>query len=284
MTDVGATWLSSYPKSGNTWLRFLLEAYRRGGNLDINDVRICTGDSDTKIMQNVSALPLKDLGISGQMLCRPAAVLNFIALAAPPIWIKTHFANIIPDGFGPCIPWQVTQRAVYVVRDPRSVLLSFSSFYGMSLEKAVDAMANLDFGIGDSKLQANQLLSSWSNHVRSWVGEKRFPVHVVKYEDMVKDTAKELTEVLEFLEQDVDPGTVSLAVDAANLSRLKSQEENGGFSENLTNKGDKFFNEGGTRWEDELGPKWIRRIEEDHGEVMQLLGYIERENSLKVVS
>lgn len=279
----GATFLASYPKSGNTWLRFLLEAYRRGGRLDINDVRICTADSDKKIMQNASALSVDELGFSGQLLCRPAAMLNFIALSASPVFIKTHFANITPDGYGPCIPWQVTRRAVYVVRDPRSVLLSFSPFYGLSLEKAVEAMASKDFGIGDNRIQVNQLLTTWSNHVSSWVGEKRFPVHLVKYEDMVADTAKELTEVLEFLGEEVDADLVNLAVEATKISRLKSLEDEKGFGENLGNE-KKFFKAGGTRWEDELGQKWIRRIEEDHGEVMRLLGYMETESKIKAVS
>ena len=231
----GAMFLASYPKSGNTWLRFLLEAYRRGGRLDINDVRICTADSDKRIMQNASALSVDEMGFTGQMLCRPAAMLNFIALAAQPIYIKTHFANISPEGFGPCIPWQITRKAVYVVRDPRSVLLSFSPYFGLSLESAAEAMASKDFGIGDNKIQANQLLSSWSNHVSSWVGESRFPVHVVKYEDMVADTAKELTEILEFLGQDVEQDlfrAVSLKgqafVGTADVEELKDKAGNDG--------------------------------------------------------
>ena len=36
-----------------------------------------------------------------------------------------------------------------------------------------------------------------------------------------------------------------------------------------------FFNGGGSRWKDELGPKWSDKIVEDHGEVMRLFGYLE---------
>lgn len=273
MSD-GATWLASYPKSGNTWLRCLLDAYRRNGALDINDIRVGTSDGAAVLIRAVSPVPLKDLGFNGQMLLRPAALIHLLCRHNHPRRVKTHFANFQPDGLPHCIPKEFTERAVYVVRDPRSVLLSMARFFGFSTEAAVEAMNNKQFTIGDNEEFASTLVSSWSNHARSWVGEKNFPVHVVRYEDMLADAGKELTEVLEFLGEDVDPALVETAVDAAALSRLKAKESDDGFRENSGQRGD-FFNEGGVRWESELGPRWIERIEQDHGDVMRALGYLD---------
>ncbi len=269
----GAVWIASYPKSGNTWLRCLLEAYRRNGKLDINDMRITSSDGGATIVQGVSPVPLAGLGFRGDMMLRPAALLNLFARLSAPIWIKTHFANIQPDGLPHCIPPDFTKRAVYIVRDPRAVFLSFSRFFGMSLKASAEAMANDEFRIGGTERHSLQLISSWSNHVASWFGEKAFPKHVVKYEDLLEDAAKELTEVLTFLEEDVDEAVVKRAVTAASISRLKKTEEKDGFHENLIAERGGFFN-GDTSWKEELGPKWIARIEEDHGEIMKLLGYL----------
>ena len=58
-----AVWLASYPKSGNTWLRLLLEAYRCNGALDINDVRVCISDGAATVTQGVSPMPLDRLNL-----------------------------------------------------------------------------------------------------------------------------------------------------------------------------------------------------------------------------
>lgn len=274
MEREGAVWLASYPKSGNTWLRCLLEAYRRNGVLDINDMRITSSDGGATIVQGVSPLPLSALGFRGEMQIRPAALLNLFARLSKPTWVKTHFANIQPDGLPQCIPHELTERAVYVVRDPRSVVTSFARFYKFPIETACDAMSSKDFTIGGNEAFAKCLLSTWSNHVASWMGEKVFPVHVVKYEDLLDDAGKELTEVLEFLGIEADAATVKKAVNATNISKLQKAEADQGFIENSRKQSGAFFNAGGVRWEDELAPKWIRRIESDHGTVMKQLGYL----------
>lgn len=277
MSNDGATWLASYPKSGNTWLRCLLEAYRRGGLLDINDICISASDGDANFIRMVSPIPVEALQFRGQLMLRPAALMWLVSRLHPPRYVKTHFANISASRLTPCIPRELTSKAIYVVRDPRSVVLSVSHYYNFPTEHAVQAMNNLEFNIGGDKNYSLSFVSSWSNHVRSWVGEKEFPVHVVRYEDLVSDGAKELTEVLQFLEIEPDEDLVERAVKAADLSRLRNQEAEGdGFRENAARERydhPSFFGNGGNRWRDELSPKHTRQIEEDHGEVMQLLGY-----------
>jgi hypothetical protein len=279
----GATWLASYPKSGNTWLRCLLEAYRRNGALDINDIRISSADASAGMVQGISPLPLTALGLRGELLLRPAALLNQFARLSQPIVCKTHFANIQPDGLPPLIPFEFTKNAVYVVRDPRSVALSMSKFYQFTTEKTVQAMASKEFVIGGDEKFARCMLSSWSNHVASWTSETRYPVHIVRYEDMVTDTAKEIIEVLEFMEIEVDTKLVAKAIEAADISKLKASEESGGFKENMTPGKGAFFTAGGTRWQEELGKKWAAQIVEDHGEVMQAMQYLDAESKLKAV-
>ena len=236
-------------------------------------MRITSADGGATIVQGVSPIPLGNLGLRGELMIRPCALLNLFSRLSRPIWVKTHFANIQPDGLPRCIPPDFTERAVYVVRDPRSVLLSFSRFFNHPLDVAVDGMMNKDFTIGGTDIHALTLISSWSNHVSSWMGEKDFPVHVVKYEDMQENAEKELTEVLEFLSIEPDEKLVKKAVKASNVSNLKKDEDDQGFRENRRTERGRFFN-GERNYKDELGPKYIQRIEDDHGKVMQLLGYL----------
>lgn len=280
-SETGATWLASYPKSGNTWLRFLLESYRTDAVVDINDNRIATADSSDLVARSACAIQPEVLGPAGEFLVRPAGLANLFAFQKPGFMIKTHFANLQPKELPPLIPKPFTRRAVYIVRDPRDVVGSFSSWLGFRHNQMCNAMNHSEFvmgGVGeDGVYKAGRVyLSSWSNHVASWVGEKEFPVHVVRYEDMCKDTEKELAEIVSFLEWDLDKERVARAVKNSEISRLSKEEKKKGFIEHRGKDEQKsFFHKGGSRWKDELAPVYVRQIEKDHGKVMRLLGYLE---------
>lgn len=272
-----AIWFASYPKSGNTWLRCLLEAYRGNGHLDINDIRICTSDAGGAVMQAVSPLPLTETNINAQRLLRPAALMHLFCRLRAPFYVKTHWANLSPAGFAPYIPPQLTERAIYVVRDPRQVAVSLGMWMGKPADKVVAAMNNAAYTLGEAPQHAISVLSSWSAHAASWCTEEKFPVHVVRYEDMVADAEKVLEGCVEFLEWKKDKRRIARAVKAADMAKLQKAEEKDGFAENASARRgnqERFFHAGGTRWKDELGPKWIRQIEDDHGEVMRQLGYL----------
>jgi len=225
-------------------------------------------------MRAVCAAPLEELGNRGLWLLRPAALVHAMQACRGPRIFKTHAANVVLAAMPPFIPFELTERAVCVVRDPRSIVLSFSKYFSFSTEKTVEVMGQQDFSIGNLAMeQIPMIISSWSNHVRSWASETKFPIHFVKYEDMLEDPLKELRETLEFMGVDFDEERGKRAVEGAKLSKLKRTEETVGFEDNPNPERGKFFNEGGTRWQEELGRKWVLQIEEDHGEVMQELGY-----------
>ena len=274
MSDQGFTWFASYPKSGNTYLRSLLEAYRHNGALDINDMSVVIGDGGGNIMRSVSPIPLDDLGFRGEALVRPAALLMLYSLRVDPVLVKTHWCNIQPKGLPPSIPKEFTKRAVYIVRDPRDVFLSMCNYMTFPPKLCAEKMSDKDFRIGGSGM-ARALVSSWSNHVAGWTTEENFPVHILKYEDLCADPEGELKRVLEFIEWDVDEGRVKVAVEASNIAKLKKAEEEHGFRENLGKTSTFFGGGGGSRWKDELGSKWARRIEDDHGDIMRAMGYLE---------
>jgi hypothetical protein len=280
----GFIWLASYPKSGNTYLRLLLEAYWRNGALDINDIRSSNGDAGAPLIHAVSPLSCEELGFRGEALVRPTALLHYYSrFSDPKPLVKTHWVNVQPPGLPPFIPKDLTHSAIYVIRDPRDVFVSCMNYYKYPPSLMADALNSKEFTIGGDGKYARAMVSSWSNHVASWVGEQDFPVHIMSYEDMLDDPVKELTEVLTFLGRDVDEERVKIAAEAAQLSRVRKQEEEKGFSEHQ-GRNEKFFGEGGKRWQNELGQRWIDRIEEDHGKIMRLIGFLPEEGQEAEVS
>ena len=202
--------------------------------------------------------------------------MNLFAFQQADFMVKTHFANLYPRELPPFIPPALSRRAIYIVRDPRDVCLSFSRYFGHSIPLTCDIMNSPEYIAGGEGHHAKCYVSSWSGHVASWIAETSYPIHLVRYEDLVTDAAKELVELVNFLEWDLDEERIVRAVESCEVSKLMKIEQEKGFRENPSKEpGSQFFNGGGSRWQDELGPKWARRIENDHENVMRQLGYLE---------
>jgi hypothetical protein len=80
-----------------------------------------------------------------------------------------------------------TAGAIYVVRDPLDVAVSYSHHYGVSLGEAVAAMNRPgNQSISNQENFVYELHGSWSEHVRSWTAMPNRALHVVRYEDMAE--------------------------------------------------------------------------------------------------
>jgi len=276
------TWLASYPKSGSTWARILIHAYRNNGHVDINDIQTGIGDSSAAYTRAVCAIPLKNLTRAGEWLLRPAALLTAMSCLPAPRIFKTHYANVIADGMPAFIPGELTQRAIYIFRDPRSLITSMANWYSVDHKTAVETLANEGFCISSDYADVtSQYATSWSRHVRSWMNVKRFPVLLVSYEDMLENTEVELARIVRFLGMDYDKARVRRAVNAAKLSKLRRSESKAGFREfQQQEQQEQFFGKGGTRWQDEVDPELIAQVETDHREMMLELNYLEIEDGI----
>lgn len=264
-------WIASYPKSGNTWVRMLWAAYRKG-ELGLNDFYgYSSGDLNSLFYQMVSCEPLTSLEPHEFVAIRPAALFTMCkTFALDPLLLKTHAANVALDQER-LIPVSLTAGAVYVVRDPRDVALSWARHNGFDVDRAIEKMEKDDAVIGKTEDRMWHFLSDWSTHVKSWLDEKRFPVKYVKYENMLTSPAEKFAGILRHwgIEPDVDK--IARAVELTDFSRLQKLEAVEKFLE--AEKG-KFFGYGQAgRWEKYLSWEQIERIEEKHGAVMERLGY-----------
>lgn len=269
------TWLASFPKSGNTWVRIFLGCYLNDGPVDINSLPLAVCHSDLKQYYYRACAPksLADMSQYEVTNLRGTVLQHMYANGQWPIVMKTHHArtrlhgvDLIPDG--------LSRNGIYLVRDPRDVVVSFANHTDNNIEDAVDMLGRVDgASCHEKEPSLIHFTSSWSNHVNSWMTTKGFPVKCFKYETMVREPEEQFANLVEFLGWEVDRDRVARAVEFSSFDKLQSQEQLAGFKE-LQN-GNTFFRRGRVgNWQDVLTEEQANRIEANHKEVMQKLGYI----------
>lgn len=264
-------WLVSYPKSGNTWIRLLLtEYFRRRANCPQKFL-----DVEGHIYHLASPLPLNELSLKEQVMLRPSVVMHAHLLFNHHWYLaKSHHAAEVVEGM-PIFCRAFVHSAIYIVRDPRDVAISFAHYLGSekTIDDAIRIMREPRATLQDEN-RAAHLLFSWSHHVSSWLAEKDFPTILVTYESLHANTAGVLKRLLQFLGED-EPNEewINEAVEHCRIDNLRRLEEAGEIQEKARTQ-DTFFRRGVSQgWKDELSLDRVREIEEDHGNVMKVLGY-----------
>ena len=263
-------WIASYPKSGNTWLRILISCYYYTENgLFYENVfkkigqfpekmHFTSFEYDKNIVTDTTRLWIK-----AQEKINDDNKLKFF---------KTH------NAFGALNNNHFTNSknsigAIYVVRDPRNVITSLKNHYELNDEQALKWMMNEKNFIYDvEKFKVDgysdfQFVSSWNTNFKSWKSQKKIPIKIIKYEDLLNETYMVFKDVVEFInmttnnKQKIDKEKLKNAVNSTLFDKLKDSEQKNGFSEAITSKKDNkkkisFFN---------LGPKndWRKILDKD---------------------
>lgn len=235
-------WLASYPKSGNTWLRLFLGCLERNEQTDSSTVSPLQSIKQTPIASSRSMLD-EALGYSsGDLtetqieLLRPLADEYWASKNKSWRYRKVHDAyNYLSNG-QPLLHSQAVEGAVYIVRNPLDVCVSLAYYLGHNcIEKSIEQMANPNFmfckNTNDQEIQLRQILRSWSEHVTSWTTNKDFPVHVVRYEDMLFSPSTTFSGIVDFLKLPYSQSEIDLSVSSCEFAKLQSAEEKYGFKE-----------------------------------------------------
>ncbi len=269
-------WLASYPKSGNTWTRIFLANYLLGREqpIPINQVhRLGMGDAIAKAYAMVAGRPIDTADHAGMLALRPKVLRGIAGNGADVNFVKTH--NIRDIAFGTeLIPPPFTRSAVYILRDPRDLVLSYARHYDMTPERAVEAIGRDDNATVGDKTSVPQYLGNWSRHVRSWTERVPFPVLTLRYEDLQADPTANFAKLLVHLGFQPDPERLARAVRFSAFEEVSRQEATHGFIEKSPTA-ERFFSKGTAgQWESDLAPELAARIEAEHGAVMRAHGYL----------
>ena len=179
---------------------------------------------------------------------------------------------------------------IYVVRDPRNIVTSYSNHYKCSLEKSSEDMLsriNLK-GMEHYDSFVNKVFThvgSWSNNYNSW---KEFKKHkkylLIKYEDLVSNPNKIFLDVLNFLSEitnskiKIDKVKLNNVINSTKFDKLKNLEEKHGFIEALKDKNGKkltFFKYGSkNNWKETLSEEIRKKLEYSFQVELEELGYL----------
>lgn len=270
-------WIASYPKSGNTWIRSLLSyyLYSQKDDFDFNLLRKIPRFNQRKFISPVANLE--------KLKIQPLKIYEFWELAQTRLnldnqikFFKTHNACVSYDE-----KWftdkKNTAGYVYIVRDPRAVACSYASHNNVSLDIAVNNLLNETLLGLDEQEEIAELISSWKINYQSWKKKKDYPGIIVKYEDLIDNTEKELQKILVFLEKifqsNLDIARVKKTVKACKFLNLRKMEDALGFDEAINNN--KFFRKGQKdSWKGELNSDLRKKIEKFFKDEMIELGYL----------
>lgn len=195
-------YLVSYPKSGNTWLRYLLTyaIWPDLGQIDLVDM--------------ARLVPSFNLQHDAEAMLDPNAPCNRL----PHRIIKEHFAyNRIAKKY--------VQNTIYLVRDGRDAIVSYWHFCN---ERDSTNISFKEF----IKLSAspNHSYGPWGDHVRGWQKANLNSYILIRYEDMLHDTAGCLRDLLNFIGISRNNNIIEQAVEKASFKSMKKIEQEKGLN------------------------------------------------------
>lgn len=231
--------VSSYPRSGNTWLRKLMAdlMLQKNGR-----------ETDTSLpIHHDRLIPDRDFNpIPGRLPLE----------AMPGLPVKTHdpfpaVSRLYPSGRGPQV------RHVYIYRDPADALVSYYHFHLRyeKLKAKLDGMSVDDFCLRHT--------GDWKAHLQSYLaaqegGER---VYLLSYEQLSADAVPPLLSLFGWLDYPVTRGQAERAVEHHRFRKLREKE-----AKDPINEKEFFFRKGkvgGGR--EELREETISRIREECG-------------------
>ena len=274
----GIIWLASYQKSGNTWVRAFLANYLRNPErpIPINDLpNYAFGDGFLIHFQAYAGRTLGELSEQELFDLRPKIHHWFAESSPDNVFVKTHNARASLGG-RPLITPDVTAGAIYVVRNPLDLAVSFAHHHQISIQQAVDRLCDENNVIPASEKKLQEYLLSWSSHVRSWLTAPGIRLHCIRYEDMLAAPIETFGRLLDFLGLPKPPERLEKAIRFSSFDELARQETQERFVESRPDGKSRFFREGKAGiWRQVLTPDQARQLIEAHGGVMKELGYLD---------
>ena len=288
-------WIGSYPKSGNTLLRAIISSLffsddgvfkfdllkKIVGFEEVSRLTKCYNTRPDKI--NLKNWKEKNVLIF-ENLKEIQKKIN-LGFSEDFAFFKTHFNGKNFDESTFFIE-EYLRGVIYIYRDPRDVCLSWARHTNVSKNKSIEFMSNSSASINwigrkkfkEYKTDIPVYLSTWENHVRSWIDIKfNCPYLFISYEDLVYEKKETIKKLIDFFEKNYKIAIskkdmkIKNIINSTSFDNLKKMENNQGFNESVNNK---FFAVGQkNQWKNELNKNQINKIEHKFGSLMKKLKY-----------
>ena len=174
--------LVSYPRSGNTWLRYLMT------NLRFPEAR-------WRLQSLAFAFP--EIGSS----IDPSSV-------PLPRWIKSH------------LPYtSAYSKVIYLIRDGRDVAVSFYYWSGLDkTEKFSDFVKDRIIPVS----QESGIFGGWQHHVNGWLDHQTEEnMLLIKYKNLINSPITTIKQILEFVDLDRSEREIEVAIERSTFDVLQ---------------------------------------------------------------
>ena len=271
-------WLASYPKSGNTWLRSFL----------INYLNKRTSNFDFSLLDQIRRFPRRELydqlkinfNKFSEIVKNWINMQEFINLKNEFTYLKTHNAMCTINNH-PFTNSKNTIGIIYLVRDPRDVILSYSKFLNKSIVHTFNFMKNSSIAPLDSSKNSSGevMMGSWAENYRSWRDYSSVKKIIVKYEDLILNPYENFFKIISYLNKlnglTIDEEMIKISIDNTSFKNLQDLEKRSGFKVVEAKKSGIFFRKGKSgNWKTELDVKIVSQIEQAFKEEMKELNYL----------
>lgn len=277
-------WIASYPKSGNTWVRSIISSliYSNDGNFDFDLLKKIQQFPNKKYFENFTndfhnINEIKKYWIESQ---------NFLNLDKKVKFFKTHHINC-KIGEHAFTNKNNTLGTIYVVRDPRNLINSFTNHYSIDKNTAknfIISRQSVTGALGEMKKDNNifTVLGSWNDHLKSWTNMNQ-NLLLIKYEDLIENPLNEINKITKYLENLIDfsynKEKINNIINSTSFEVMKKKEAEEGFHESVMDNTNEnkvnFFNLGKeNKWEKHLNNEDQEFIKDKLGLEMKELGYI----------
>lgn len=281
-------WLVSYPKSGNTWFRMFLANYLKNSEepLSLQEIQSASISSSAVDFEDTIGFNPFEMTPEEVDLYRPE-MYRLLSKEMEEndlsIYKKTHDAYTTNNDGEPLFPAEVSRCAVYFVRNPLDVCVSFANHSAGKIEQKTELIMNEEATLaGKRNGQLRQILLSWKNHVQSWKSQSRIPILFIRYEDMLQKPFETFGTAVRFLDMEYNEERLQKAIIHSDFKLLQQIEREKGFGEKMQLCQSFFWKGKIGNYRDFLSQEQIDRITDYNYDTMKEFGYIDINGNLTV--
>lgn len=224
-------WIASYPKSGNTWTRAVLTSLITGGlRGDLSRLgQIIPDENSGSFYAPYLGKPIEQATNAELAQVRPQAHRAMANKAQNFLLLKTHSMVAVHHGT-PTITPDVTAGAIYLLRNPLDVAVSYSDFRERDVDETIALMNRPGRELARPRFGGYEMSGSWTQNVASWT-KPHDRIVTARYEDLLDAPEEQFRRIVRFLKMDVTDEQIAKAVEESSFDKLKAAEEGAGFKE-----------------------------------------------------
>ena len=206
-------WIASYPKSGNSWARAFLTSLItdgvRGKSGKLPEV--IPDENSGRFYKPFLQKPIEEASNAELALIRPRVHRLLAKKTQNFLLLKTHALMGVHNGT-PTVTFDVTAGAIYLVRNPLDVAVSYGKDKQRGIDRAIAAMNRPGRESVRLANRAYEISGSWIENVESWT-KPHDRILVLRHEDMLADPEAEFRRIVQLLKMEVSEEQLARALD-----------------------------------------------------------------------